>query len=146
MYSETQLNQLVAQGKADILAMVETILTRGTLSAPLQTRFRLALNAEQTPLDIYRTKVMILEENEDILPKIASGDEGFLAAMAQATGRVSRLQDCLSALGRVAMTLEPGSEGAEALAAFKAELGLVGRFAVRMQTAEGGLALLPVAA
>ncbi len=146
MYSDTQLNSLVSQGKNEILGIIERELSAANLGASLQSRFRLALKTEHAPLDIYRTKVMILEENGGLLSAIASGDEGFLAVMAQATGRVSQLQDCFGALQRVAMTVEPESDHAAALEAFRTRLRAIERSAVRMESLVEGLSLVPLAA
>lgn len=113
--SDCDLNRLVDLGKDDVLTFIHENLFTEVSQAAICTQFFLAVRKQQAPLDIVRTRAMVIQENEALLGQIKSDDPYLGFAMARAAGRVSQMKECLMAVGRM-IAVEDG-EDAERLRA-----------------------------
>ena len=135
--SDFDLNALVDLGKDDVLAFIKNNIFTEAPHALVCSQFFLSVKKQHAPLDIIRTRALVIQENEALLGQIKSDDPYVGFAMARAAGRVSQMKECLIAVERM-MAVEDDESRIEAMEGLKFFLLELEKMSVRFHRLEDG--------
>jgi hypothetical protein len=93
---------------------------------------------------VFRTRSMLIQENETLLAHASPDDPHLIEAMAVAAGRISQIQECFGAIGRIIMASSGESAAVEGIRTLKRFIEDLEKICVRMTYEKGRLTLSPL--